>query len=213
MVESQFLEGLLIVAYEADALGRVIYMGRGPTCSAKTHSGKKCAKPAGWGTDHVGNGPCKYHGGGFPAVRRQAAKPALDMLVGYDVGPVDPWDALLMCVRITASEVAYYSLQIGQLEERQIIESMIWGPNEIKQANIWMRLRSKAVSDLARYSKMAIDAGVAERQVHLAEQMGDVLARLVDGVISDLRLTKEQQQNVPGIVRRHLALVAGGTAG
>ncbi len=32
-------------------------------CGAKTHSGTKCQKPAGWGTDHVGSGRCKLHGG------------------------------------------------------------------------------------------------------------------------------------------------------
>lgn len=32
-------------------------------CGAKTRSGTKCAKSAGWGTDHNGTGKCKLHGG------------------------------------------------------------------------------------------------------------------------------------------------------
>ncbi|MFW5987868.1 MAG: hypothetical protein ACOCQA_00345 [bacterium] len=36
-------------------------------CGAKTKgSGEPCQKPAGWGTDHVGVGKCKLHGGASP---------------------------------------------------------------------------------------------------------------------------------------------------
>jgi len=36
-------------------------------CGAKTKkSGEPCQKPAGWGTDHVGVGKCKLHGGATP---------------------------------------------------------------------------------------------------------------------------------------------------
>ena len=33
------------------------------TCGAKTRSGTPCKQKAGWGTDHVGEGRCKLHGG------------------------------------------------------------------------------------------------------------------------------------------------------
>lgn len=32
-------------------------------CGGKTRSGSPCKRPAGWGTDHVGTGKCKLHGG------------------------------------------------------------------------------------------------------------------------------------------------------
>ena len=32
-------------------------------CGAKTRTGTPCRRPAGWGTDHVGEGRCKLHGG------------------------------------------------------------------------------------------------------------------------------------------------------
>ena len=35
----------------------------GPRCGAKTRSGGTCKKEAGWGTDHVGHGRCRLHGG------------------------------------------------------------------------------------------------------------------------------------------------------
>jgi len=33
------------------------------TCGAKTRDGTPCQRTAGWGTDHVGDGRCKTHGG------------------------------------------------------------------------------------------------------------------------------------------------------
>jgi hypothetical protein len=35
-------------------------------CGAKTRSGTPCQLPAGWGTDHPGEGRCKLHGGCSP---------------------------------------------------------------------------------------------------------------------------------------------------
>lgn len=32
-------------------------------CGAKTRAGTPCKRPAGWGTNHVGTGRCKLHGG------------------------------------------------------------------------------------------------------------------------------------------------------
>ena len=35
-------------------------------CGSKTRSGGKCKQRAGWGTDHIGDGKCKLHGGKSP---------------------------------------------------------------------------------------------------------------------------------------------------
>lgn len=38
-----------------------------PLCGAKKRTGEgTCTRPAGWGTDHVGTGRCKLHGGCTP---------------------------------------------------------------------------------------------------------------------------------------------------
>ncbi|HDR3524336.1 HGGxSTG domain-containing protein [Bacillus cereus group sp. MYBK12-2] len=44
------------------------------TCGAKTRDGKKCKRPAGWGTDHPGSGRCKLHGGASTGPKTQAGK-------------------------------------------------------------------------------------------------------------------------------------------
>ena len=43
----------------------------GPRCGAKKHQGDgTCTQVAGWGTDHVGEGPCKLHGGSTRSVAK-----------------------------------------------------------------------------------------------------------------------------------------------
>jgi hypothetical protein len=45
-----------------------------PSCGAKTKHHGKCRKQAGWGTDHLGYGPCRLHGGATRAHRKRAAE-------------------------------------------------------------------------------------------------------------------------------------------
>jgi hypothetical protein len=62
----------------------------------------------------------------------------------------------------------------------------------------------------ARVAATALDAGIAERQIRLAEQYGHMIARLIQGILGDLQLTGAQQKLVPDAVRTHLLAVEGG---
>jgi hypothetical protein len=171
-------------------------------CGAKTRGGGKCKKQKGWGTEHLGTGRCKLHGGNTESGEKSAAKEAA-VIMGQALD-VDPHDALLTCVRIAAGEVAYCTGEIGTLEKAT--ESTMFG----EQLNIWIQVRQKAMLSLAKFSKMALDAGVAERQVQVAERYGEMLATLISGILGDLGLSKAQQKKAPAIVTRHLqALEAG----
>jgi hypothetical protein len=63
-----------------------------------------------------------------------------------------------------------------------------------------------AVERRGRLAKLCIDAGVAQRQVQLAEQEGQLLAQVIRGVLTDLGVVDRPE--VPTIVRRHLTLVS-----
>ena len=60
----------------------------------------------------------------------------------------------------------------------------------------------------ANFAAKAIAAGLAERQVKLAEQQGALIADVFRKLLSDpeLGLTEEQRRMAPGVVRRILAL-------
>ena len=200
--------------------------GDGPTCGArlkgeKGAAGETCKRPAGWGTDHPGAGQCSMHGGKTPIGNRNAARPMLALLVGHKID-VSPMEALLMCVRITAAEATFFSAKIAAMEEKEVItrpraeqldrDGMVHDLRAQRQLNIWIRERRRALLDLARFSKMALDAGVEERMVRVAENIGEQLATFVKGLLTDLHLSEEQEERAPEIVRRHLRVLQGGNA-
>lgn len=62
----------------------------------------------------------------------------------------------------------------------------------------------------ASFAKTAVAAGLAERQVRLAEKQGALIADVLRAVLGDasLGLSAEQRAAAPAAIRRHLALVA-----
>ena len=198
----------------------------GPVCGAKNRQGSgHCKRPAGWGTDHLGYGECSYHGGKTRAGRVKAAKLAGRIEAQVMGAPIDidPYDALLWCVRIAAGEVKYLSHRVHEIEADAAVgphvtttrsrdddgRARIERVERAAELHVWIRARQDALDRLAKFSKMAVDAGIAERQVRLAEGYGNLLARLVGGILDDLALTKRQERLAPEIVHKHLTAIEG----
>lgn len=132
---------------------------------------------------------------------------------------IDPWDALLWCVKICAGEVAYCTWKIEALDEAEAIikdreDTQQSGGKEgsytrvvtTTKANlhIWIDTRQRSMDRLAKYAKMALDAGVAERQIQLAETAGDHLALGLQKLFDQLGLTAKQEELAPTLVRSFL---------
>jgi hypothetical protein len=199
----------------------------GAVCGATKYDTGKCQMPAGWGTSHTGQGRCRMHGGADPRVARRnspAARRArlraatkgaedqqeilqgtvvvetprlkpnheLNQMLGYAV-EIDPLTALLWCIRITAGEVQYWTRKLATLNEEDLFVKTIGGP----QLNPVARQRQAAVDRLAKYSQVAINSGLAERAVRMAEAYGELLANLLYNVVTDL------EQHLPADVRLH----------
>lgn len=199
-------------------------------CGATLPSGKSCRRAAGRGTDHLGIGRCDRHGGDSPAGIKAAGVNAASILLRTPVmgSPVDmdPSSALLWCVAIAAGEVQYLSAKVAELDEEQLVgrpttirheqgrgdrgyrdlHTREGGPKEL---HLLIKERQKATDRLARFSKMALDAGVAERQVRVAEAQAGMLAALITGVMADIGATKEQMTLLERVLpSRLLALEA-----
>lgn len=177
----------------------------GAKCGARKRSGGHCVLPSGWGTNHYGVGQCKLHGGSTPNGVKAAASAEYRKLLGNPI-EINPLDALLWCIKIRAGEVQWLTERIANLEEAEWEEKTIMG----KAFHMYVRERHHAMQDLARYSSMAISLGIAERAVKLAETYGEMLGKLIKGILADLDLTQEQAARAPAIVRRHLILLDGG---
>ena len=73
-------------------------------CGAETRSGAPCKQPAGWGTEHVGRGRCKLHGGnaGRPVKHGRysvKARSGLEEKIRQyreDENPAEQWDELAL---------------------------------------------------------------------------------------------------------------------
>jgi hypothetical protein len=61
-------------------------------------------------------------------------------------------------------------------------------------------------TDVARMGKMAVDAGVEERRIRMAEQIAEQLVSVLRGVVTELGHNPADPK-VAGVVQRHLQLV------
>jgi hypothetical protein len=178
----------------------------GVKCGArKSQTHGVCQLPAGWGTNHYGIGCCKLHGGNTINHVKSAVKDEYRKLLGRPL-EINPLDGLLWCIKIAAGEVKWLSERMAELDESEFVEDTIAG----KQFHLYARERRNRMQDLARYSAQAVNLGIAERSVKLAETYGEMLAALIQGILGDLDLTLEQRARVPQVVRRHLIMLDGG---
>lgn len=173
-------------------------------CGARKRQGEgRCQRPAGWGTDHVGFGTCKLHGGRMPTHEVAAARAEASSHLAVSGIPVDPATALLRCVQLAAGQVEYASRQLaltGDPDSEDPIHTSL---------SAWGRVQAEGMDRLARYSKMALDAGVAEITVRLAERDGEALAKVIRSALEELELSAEQQALAPAAIQKHLSPLEG----
>lgn len=173
-----------------------------PLCGARKRSnGEPCRAFAGQGTDHPGVGKCKFHGGSTSshrthAIVQQAKAKAARIAEPFDMEPVE---ALIWMVNLSAGQVRYLAEELSTLDAaRTNGESLIV-----------QRLFNEERDRLARISKAALDAGVQERAIIVAERTGAAIADVLRAVFfdPDLRLTAKQRERLPDLLRRHLVAV------
>lgn len=171
-------------------------------------SGKVCQLSAGYGTDHLGWGRCKWHLGNTRALKVAAAREeAEEVLRTYASGhrvEGEPDVLLLNEIHRTAAIVDYFEKLLGDMGINDLIHLTDIGLRPRAFVDIYQRERSH----LVQTCKVAISLGLAERQVKLAEEQGSLLATCIKLILGDLNLTAEQRAIAPGVVSKHLREVA-----
>jgi hypothetical protein len=185
-------------------------------CNARKRQGEgTCTRPAGWGTDHVGVGPCKLHGGSTPAHRTAAVATQARRDVSLFGARIDihPADALLELVQWTAGEVDYWRQRVRVLEEQELT----WGVTRVKEGgddrgtteeakpNVAYVMLVDASNRLEKYSTAALKAGVDERRVRLAEQQGMLVQGVLIAVLGELGHDVSPGSAAASVILRHLA--------
>src|SRR4051794_6172014 len=164
-------------------------------CDFIKKNGEQCGKVRGWGTDHLYSGRCRTHGGNSPSHVKAAAKEAVASL-GHEAD-VEPLDVLLRTIRLDWGAVQWVTSKIREADEK----------GDERTPLVYQGLYGAWLDRAAKHAKLALDAGVAERQVAIAEREGEMLAQVIKAILGDLGLSK-QQREAPGVVRRHLTALS-----
>lgn len=172
----------------------------GKYCNGLKPDDNLCKLPAGYGTNHHGSGRCKHHGGSTMSGQAAAHKQVLQSYAG-DNPDIDPTEALLAEVRRNASQVQWLEDKISVWTMDTTVEIP---PSQAQ----WIVLYQTERKLLANVCKVAIDAGVAQRQIALAEQQGQMLALAINQILDALDLTFDQKQLVPEVVPTVLRAIA-----
>lgn len=196
-------------------------------CDAKKRQGPGCCRrPAGWGTQHVGVGRCKLHGGSTQsqgeAVKKVLARRAVETY-GLPV-EIDPRDAVLQEVYYTAGAVAYLKDRVRELDADELIwgitaedeigASEFSGVNVKREAkpHIWRQLLMEERKHLVAVCKTAHDIGIEDRKIKLAESYGSQLAIVVRAVLNGIGATPQQWELVPDALSHAIEALTSGDA-
>lgn len=165
-----------------------VIIQRGKGWNAR-YIGKQCVARAGRNTWHEGFGRCVAHGG---AKREGRAEGAWLMAFAYaEEYDLSPWESLLYVIRITAGRVRYCEQVLatakddreyeGTMPEGEVTGVIVGGAQDGqvttgRNLRWWVETSEKERLLLAKVSKAAIDAGVAQLLVEQTLREGNQLA-------------------------------------
>lgn len=159
-------------------------------CGAKTRSGGPCVQVAGYGTDHVGIGRCKFHGGSTPNHERSAqlilAERACDRL-GIPI-ETDGVQALTNRLWETEGDLAFYRAQVQSLGE-DVIDTETGPAGAHKQVpHAMIVLYHEAEERNAKIAAACIKAGIEEAQLRIDQVKAQEVFRCVMAALTVMDL-------------------------
>lgn len=185
-------------------------------CKHVKDDGERCRRSA-----IDGGVVCTVHGGQLPMVKAKAAVRAEVMRWGLGDTTVDASEVLLRLLTQSAARAERYAQEVERLvsqapslEDALIGESRVLVGNELEKVGEYVRgmaeLEAQERDRCAGFAVKAIAAGLAERQVRIAEQQGVLIADLIRRVLDDpdLALTAAQRRIGRQAAARHLRLAS-----
>lgn len=143
------------------------------------------------------------------AAREEANELIRTLNLGKPI-PVSPDEALLQELWRTNGIVHYLQDYIGSAFSP---EDLVYLTEVGMRPRAFLDILQREREHLAKVAKMTLDAGVAERQVRIQEAMGQMFASVIQAVLRDLKLSPNQKQLAPAVVRKHLLTLPVADAG
>lgn len=186
--------------------------GRRQCTATSTGTGQRCEKaPIKGGT------VCTTHGGSSPIVAAHARVRAEVMAWGLGDVCADPGEVLLRLVTPSAARAQRYAAELEQLvaDKPQLRDALIGRiEGEFGKQGEYVRglvrLEAEERDRCASFATKAIAAGLAERQVRLAERQGALIADVIRAVLGDFGLADDPR--VPTVVAARLREITGSAA-
>lgn len=164
-------------------------------------SGDLCPMRAGMGTAHPGVGACRGHD---TQVERAAGAWTVAHAIAR-IEDISPWEALLLAVRRAAAWAAFYDTKLGEAPDDDAVHP---GGSHYE----WVRAAERVNDKLARYSKMAVDAGVAAMLVARARAEGEQIATVMNTAIGNAGLDEETELRLRQAIREVLLTMDQGAS-
>lgn len=172
------------------------------SCGARMRNGAHCEWPAGNGTAHIGVGRCVRHD---TQVERAAGAWTVAHAIAR-IEDISPWEALLLAVKRAAAWAAFYDVKLGEATDDDQL-----APDG--SHHHWVKAAERVNDKLARYSKMAVDAGVAQLLVTQARAQGEEIARVMNTAIGNAGLDEAAEERLRSALHAALMAMATPTAG
>lgn len=172
-------------------------------CGEVTSEGEFCQAPAGYGTNHIGVGKCRKHGGARKSqeldarhqlIREAATEACVKLKLNY--ADVTPERALQEELTLSYALVQWYT-------DNTDVEAAMWPAWQ----DMWMNERRHLIYVV----KMMLDAGIAERTVRVMEAQAVMLANAIRSILDRLELNETQMRRAPMIVQEVLSGFAAAT--
>jgi hypothetical protein len=173
---------------------------------------------------------CKSHGANAPHVKARAAVVAEVIKWGLGDTTVDPGEILLRLVSQSANRAQLYArllqeqyetaaaggtsahglpADVSALIGHKYSTTMDGDRVPVEEAiRGLVQLEAQERDRCASFAAKAVAAGLAERQVRLAERQGELIVQVLRAVFDELDLTDGQREVAPDVIRRHLTLLA-----
>jgi hypothetical protein len=170
-------------------------------CAKNTKKGVRCHQIALDGLD-----ACPLHAGESRAKAKARGQANLMKAAFAESIPaaefIDPGEALLWTVTVSSRQVAWLR---GLISDRLNVAGTRVDDDAL---SVLVKIEQDERVALARAAKMALDAGIAERQIRMAERVAEQLVSVLRGVVTELGHDPADPA-VAGVCRRHLTLVSG----
>jgi hypothetical protein len=174
--------------------------------------GRHCPRKAGQGTPHEGAGRCMVHGGAKKVGRAEGA-----WLMAHAYAArrrTTPWEALLDELQALSAQVAWLESMITRVAEMPVDEG--GGDDALRPGGAaydWVEMRRNRGEWLAKVSKYAIDAGVAEQMIQSVELQGRLMLEATQKAVAEVGLEGQQALDMVSAIARNVVALERKQAG